>query len=286
MQTTNSRILLKKRNYDYNYNSHNTISVTLAGRIGNVLFQLAAAATLAQKHQSQLIAIPSTYKVAEPDNCSLYAYLHQFRYTILRNIDIRSSFAGVHYTYTEPFFHYTPIEYSPQMNINGYFQSEKHIDPPLVRRLFKIDGCTHSRLRQAYGEILNLPEITSINVRRGDYVRLQDQFTICPLSYYNKAIDLIGRDKPYLITSDDLDWCRANFTNGRFHFAAYTNPTYDLYLQSMCKHNIISNSTFSWWGAWLNENPKKIIIAPRQWFGPANAHLNTKDLIPDTWIKI
>ncbi|MCD7977616.1 MAG: alpha-1,2-fucosyltransferase [Tannerellaceae bacterium] len=172
------------------------------------------------------------------------------------------------------------------MHIQGYFQSEKYFDSSLVRNMFKIDNETQDFLKEKYDEILELPGITSINVRRGDYLKVQDHLPVCSLNYYNKAIEIIGKDKPYLITSDDLEWCRQNFKGDKFYFAECTNPTYDLYLPSMCQNHIISNSTFSWWGAWLNNSEDKKVIAPLRWFGPKYAEHNTQDLLPEKWIKI
>lgn len=287
MKLKSTKIILNRKSYQKERYKANIIYVNLLGRIGNVMFQIAAAATLAKKHNCKLIGIPTRYKVAEPDNCFLSEYLDQFKYTILRELDICiSPPTPLGTIYMEPFFHYSPIEYSPQMFLKGYFQSEKYFDPLLIKNIFKIDHHTQNVLRKKYGEILDLPDLTSINIRRGDYLKVQDQLPVCSLQYYNDAIDKMGRTKPYLITSDDLTWCRKNFKGDMFYFAEKTNPTYDLYLQSLCKNNIISNSTFSWWGAWLNMHTNKMVIAPEKWFGPTYKNHNTKDLIPEKWIKL
>lgn len=167
----------------------------------------------------------------------------------------------------------------------GYFQSEKYFDAPLVRELFKIHPDTYHLLNRKYGDLLK-EEITSINVRRGDYLKCPDYHPVCTLDYFNHAIDLIGRDKHFLITSDDLAWCRENFIGKNFHFADRTAPEENLYLQTLCTNNIISNSSFSWWGAWLNSNTDKQVVAPRIWYGPQAENLNTQDLLPDSWLKI
>ncbi|MPM06810.1 O-antigen biosynthesis glycosyltransferase WbnK [bioreactor metagenome] len=276
------KLILNKRIY----NEGDYIYVYMVGRIGNVMFQIAAASTLAKKHNCKLIAIPALYKVSEPDNCLLIEYLQQFKKTILRNVDICIKPPTIYRSaYFEPYFHYNPIIYLPNIFIKGYFQSEKYFNRNLVNELFRIDDATSKVINDKYGEILSLPGITSINVRRGDYLKLSDYHPICTLDYYNRAIDIIGRDRPYLITSDDLNWCRKNFVGDYFYFADYTSPTYDLYLQTMCKNNIISNSTFSWWGAWLNNDKDKLVISPKKWFGPKYAINDTKDLIPSEWIK-
>ena len=86
-----------------------------------------------------------------------------------------------------------------------------------------------------------------------------------------------------LVFSDDIKWCKDNFTEGPFIFVGGGEDYIDLHLMSKCKNNIIANSSFSWWGAWLNNNENKRVIAPKDWFGSSNSHLNTDDLIPGDW---
>jgi hypothetical protein len=90
-----------------------------------------------------------------------------------------------------------------------------------------------------------------------------------------------------LIFSDDINWCKNNLLikNKNIFFIEGNQDYIDLWLMSMCKNNIMANSTFSWWGAWLNKNPNKKVFVPRTWFGNMIKH-NTKDLIPNTWIQI
>lgn len=106
------------------------------------------------------------------------------------------------------------------------------------------------------------------------------------MSYYNKAIDFLGRDKKYLIISDDIDWCKRNFKGANFYFVDDEDPIIDLYIQTLCDNNIISNSTFSWWGAWLNPNKDKVVVCPDPWFGKSYSNYSTQDLIPEEWVQI
>jgi hypothetical protein len=155
-----------------------------------------------------------------------------------------------------------------------------------ILKLFKIDDNTNQKIHDKYGDLLSL-DTCSIHVRRGDYLALQNHHPIQSIEYYQNAIDIIGNDKHFLIFSDDIKWCEENF-------GGLTNKTYitgnqdyeDLYLMSMCRNNIIANSTFSWWGAWLNKNEDKKVIAPKQWFGVSNSHLDTSDLYCKKWITI
>ena len=106
------------------------------------------------------------------------------------------------------------------------------------------------------------------------------------MSYYHKAIDII-KPENLLIFSDDINWCKESFKDYKNKiFYIDDNPDYiELWLMSMCKNNILANSTFSWWGAWLNNNNEKIVVAPTKWFGSAIKH-EIKDLLLEEWIKI
>ena len=89
----------------------------------------------------------------------------------------------------------------------------------------------------------------------------------------------------FIIFSDDIKWCKNNFIGDKFTFIEGEKDYIDLWLMSLCNHNIIANSSFSWWGAWLNQNPNKKVIAPINWFGPEKK-LNPKDIYCKNWIKI
>ena len=92
-------------------------------------------------------------------------------------------------------------------------------------------------------------------------------------------------DITYLIFSNDIEWCKKNFIGNQFIFIEGEKDYIDLWLMSLCKNNIIANSSFSWWGAWLNTNSDKKVITPKNWFGPAINH-STQDLIPEKWFMI
>ena len=132
----------------------------------------------------------------------------------------------------------------------------------------------------------------SVHVRRGDYVKLNHS---CSVSYYNNAIKFMeskNENQNFIVFSDDIEWCKKNliiknkctFIDERFKLKDY----HELILMKFCKHNIISNSTFSWWGAFLNYNKdgNQKVIYPEKWFGNKLKHLNTNDLFPERWINI
>ena len=129
------------------------------------------------------------------------------------------------------------------------------------------------KLNKVMSEI-NHNNIISIHVRRQDYVHLQHVHVLQDNNYYKKAIDIltkkIGKDYKLVIFSDDITWCKNNniFTNHNCYFVEGNEDYIDLYLMSMCTHHIIANSSFSWWGAYLNEIEEKLVVAPAKWFGP------------------
>jgi hypothetical protein len=210
-----------------------------------------------------------------------------YKDTIFRNIpelDIdQSNFITVG---QPPGFHYTPIDYLPDSNIRlcGYFQSHKYFEKysSEVIDLFSPTDTIKIKLLEKYGDILKLNTV-SIHVRRGNYVQLSTHHYNLSMVYYKNAIEYF-KNTTFLVFSDDIDWCKNNFIGDNFIFIENETDTEDLYLMSFCKNNIIANSTFSWWGAYLNKNENKKVIYPNKWFGPAYAEWKTHDIFPNNWV--
>lgn len=171
----------------------------------------------------------------------------------------------------------------------GWFQNEKYFSEyaKIIRRDFipKEKIQISLELRQ----ILEQMETVSIHIRRGDYKRNR---SMLPLTYYEQAINLINHqlDSPYfIIFSDEPEWVRENLKLNRKHkiickydgFKDYE----EMLIMSKCRHNIIANSTFSWWAAWLNQNKDKIVMGPQTWF-PETARNRGINIMPDTWMKL
>ena len=237
------------------------------GRIGNQLFQVASTIGIA-KNRCQNAVFPEW---------PLAKYLKN-------PIDQSLTNPCNYIDYHEPNFHYTDVVFQLNQNLIGYFQSEKYFKhcEEAIRQQFEPADDILAKLRSKYGTLLDR-NTCSIHVRRGDYVN-HYVHEVCGMDYYNSAIEYM---KPkvdvFLVFSDDIGWCKEIF-KGNFIFVEGNEDMEDLFLMSMCKHNIITNSSFSWWGSWLNKNPGKIVIAPEKWF--ADGGRDIKDLIPDTWIKI
>lgn len=180
--------------------------------------------------------------------------------------------------------------------LTGYWQSEKYFKDieDIIREKFTVKyGLFGENIRIA--DMINNQNSVSLHVRRGQYVidpsanRVHGTMDI---NYYKKCISFIAKkiENPhFFIFSDDIKWVKANLSieyPTTYVDDIIKNKNYDdMRLMSMFKHNIIANSTFSWWGAWLNRNPNKIVIAPKKWFkDPIRNQEN--DIVPDSWIKI
>ncbi len=192
--------------------------------------------------------------------------------------------------YHEPEFHYIPIPYSPGMELNGYFQSEKYFDIQLVQESFQPNKHIQEHLDKLRGS-LDIDNAVSIHVRRGDYLNLSDHHPALPVEYYIAAVEQFpGRE--LAIFSDDPDWCEKVLCQVLAPYCTDAcvvrgaDETIDLYAMARCKDHIIANSSFSWWSGFLGVNPDRRVIAPKQWFGPAYAHMSTEDLIPERWERL
>lgn len=185
--------------------------------------------------------------------------------------------------YEEQQFTYKPIKLSEPVNLHGYFQSEKYFKhcEHDVRGIFKPSQSVLNIINSKYSQTLK-GNTCAIHVRRGDYVA-SPILDLCQQDYYAKSIKhmrSIGVTK-FIVFSDDIPYCKQIFDKS-FIFIEGNKDGVDLHLMSMCKHQIIANSTFSWWGAWLNTNPNKVVIAPKNWFKEGNA----KDIYTENMIVL
>jgi hypothetical protein len=182
------------------------------------------------------------------------------------------------YLHVEPSFGYTEIPKKKSICIHSsYLQSYKYFEHnrDLILDTFKMSINERSYLTSKYNPGL----LIGVHVRRGDYLKVENFHTnLTKTHYYQEAMAKFPNQE-FLIFSDDPDWAREKFPNS---VVVRENDYLELYLMSLCKSLIIANSTFSWWGAWLNKKPNKRIIAPGKWFGPSHP-ASTEDLIPDTW---
>jgi len=179
------------------------------------------------------------------------------------------------------------------LNADVYFQSEKYFIniSDNIRQEFTLKKELSVKAKEILQKINNSNSI-SLHVRHGDYVldKKTNMFHgTCDLDYYGKAMSLIKEkvDSPvFFVFSDDIAWAKDNLKGSEFVFVSCPEieDVEELVLMSKCKHNIIANSSFSWWGAWLNSNSDKIIIAPQKWFNDKKANKN--QILPEKWIRI
>ncbi len=201
------------------------------------------------------------------------------------------------YLYQEQSFNYDTsfLKKIYPLYLEGYWQSEKYFHSIRYHLLkeFMLKNTLNEENQKIKSQILGCNAI-SIHIRRGDYTQNNNQNThgLCDIDYYESAMHTMeekNRKQPsYFVFSDDIDWAKQNIqTKYPISFINHNKAQQsyiDMYLMSLCQHNIIANSSFSWWGAWLNQNPSKIVIAPEKWF--ANNERNYSDVIPKQWIKL
>jgi hypothetical protein len=292
------------------------IGVRLMGGLGNQMFQYAAALRLAKHHNTSAVMDLAFFEnIAEVDTpreyeLDCFQLKPEFLAPAKRPADDSSIYgsrrgkllyymhrlAGNNWSvYREPHHNFEPsvLDLPDRSYLIGYWQTEQYfmdIRATLLNEFaFKTKPAGHN---QELLERITSTRSVSLHVRRGDYVSnkhakkfhgTKDQ------AYYNAALRpiLLRVKQPTLfVFSDDTTWCEQNLkfeqptvfvTGNRYGFE-------DMRLMQHCQHNVIANSSFSWWAAWLNQNPEKIVVAPQQWF--TDPAINTSDVIPKTWVKV
>jgi hypothetical protein len=192
------------------------------------------------------------------------------------------------------FIYFRKDAITSNLYLDGYFQSEKyfkHLRKQLSEEFeFPQFDTGNAQLKS---KIINASCSVSLHIRRGDYLKSSIVFGVhgvIPLSYYYKALNILKLKYSNLslfIFSDDSNWAKANFNvpEAETYFVTgnqFNNSWKDMALMKCCKHHIIANSSFSWWGAWLSQNNGEI-FAPSNWFNAANVRFNINDFIPDNW---
>jgi len=283
------------------------IIIRLQGGLGNQMFQYALGRSLSLIHNVPF-KVDSSY-LRNPNQSNRTLKLHHF------NVKIIEATEGEIQTYRSPFQKILD-KVRPQSQMKkvldiGYFdeailrRKDAYFDGTWVsegyfkanEKIIQKDFSLHNQLSSASkaisGKILSEQNSISVHIRRGDYVTMQKvalTLGTLPLSYYIEATKKILETIPdayFFISSDDIEWAKENLPikNNVTFISSPEIPEYEeLMLMSLCKHNIIANSTFSWWGAWLNQNPNKIVIAPKKWHIKEESSI--KDIVPKTWLQI
>ncbi|MEC7838628.1 MAG: alpha-1,2-fucosyltransferase [Chlamydiota bacterium] len=253
----------------------------LMGQLGNQFFIIAAVTSLALEQN------------ATPYFPDLRAHGHLFDIDINREMvfpHINNSHPPVKkikYHYREPYYHYKRIKYHKSMQVTGYFQSEKYFikHKQEIIDLFSPSQEIVNYLTDKYSDIIDSPNTVAIHVR--SYLHedpTQRVHITYDMAYYEAAMALFPEDAQFIVFSNRIEKCKKDFSHIKrnIRFIEGEMHVYDFYLMSMCKDHIISNSSFSWWAAYLNQNPNKVVVVPPFWFNPSY-YANTKDLIPSDW---
>lgn len=234
------------------------------GRLGNQLFQVVATCS-----HSKRCDIPAMFNKWE--------YAHYFVNRVNDKLDSEVMYVnGVEHDLICHFqFDHKPIPEGRNQCLLGYFQSDKYFEPGMVEYLFKPTAELMSTVRQAGGSLIHRTNPVAVHVRRGDYLEKPEYHPPQPIEYYKKGMEWVEKMAgkcTFLVFSDDPEWCRLHFTNENTEIVNKSSDIVDLFLMAQCKHHIISNSSFSWWGAYLRrlfEDPAgQIVIAPKIWAGP------------------
>jgi hypothetical protein len=292
------------------------ILIKLQGGLGNQMFQYAFASILAHKNNTNVVLdgrffervekipgfTPRTFELAHFNNSYIWASASDVIY--FQQIDVINKFKkklGLNYPkiYKEPSFGFqaAALLIKTPVYLKGYFQSYKYYTgyEDFIRTIFSFPIDRLDERNKGLLVKIKSSNCIAVHIRRGDYVNDEitaDYHGSCSLDYYSASIKLMvsnNKEFTFVFFSDDSDWVRRQFEDLPYSkiFIDHNkeeNSWIDMLLMSSCRHTVIANSSFSWWAAWLNPNPDKIVIAPKNWFKTKD--LDTTTLLPEEWIKI
>jgi hypothetical protein len=300
------------------------IIVHLVGGLGNQMFQYALGRHLAEKQSTILKLDVSGFQTYKLRRYGLHCFhiwehiatqteidsLHRennrrikhFVRRVLRKLN--SNLANVILPpnplfFEERYFRFDPVvlQKTAPLYLRGYWQSEKYFSEiqEILRREFEIKYKQDPESRRI-SDLIQSTNSISLHVRRADYVQdphINQIYGTCDQSYYDRSIQHLitsVKDPHFFIFSDDPAWVKVGLKLGFPATVVEHNGPFrdyeDLRLMSQCKHNIIANSSFSWWGAWLNENPEKIVIGPQRWFADEERNAQAQDVVPEGWVRL
>lgn len=266
------------------------------GRLGNQMFQFAATVGIARKANhgfafpKENTEIPSVEDFKDGVRREVYFDLPKYFPNVERTLAPLEEIQTYHIA-QEPYFHFCADLFTvpDQTNLMGYFQTEKYFEhcSDLILGYFQFNNEIKKQAENNFPSFPVKLEYVSIHLRRGDYAGLQQFHPVMDADYYFDAMtEFMDGDYCFLVFSDDIDYAKELFgEQENIIYMEGNDPAVDMCMMTMCDHNVIANSSFSWWGAWLNDNTNKKVIAPKRWFGPAYKGVHdTKDLYPQSWI--
>ena len=242
------------------------------GGLGNILFIISTLYSLAKDRNQSFCISNKTSTVTHRDDED------EWFSTILKDIpQVQQKPREIDSIFREQGMSIQKFPVRQNMEIFGYFQSDQYFS----RHKEEIVDLFTRHKSQLILKPYDKPTI-GIHVRRGDYVKLQHAHVVLPVTYYNNALNLMAtklgfesvpqmnEKYTFVLFSDDIEWCKkAFFNNKNVIFMEGNKAIVDLYYMNMCNHNIMANSTFSWWGTYLRDNTNRITVAPKNWFNPS-----------------
>lgn len=276
------------------------IIVRLMGGLGNQMFQYAMGRSLEIRNKTKMFIDTSFLENRSPGFLKVF---RDYELTLFPHLEKNISLVGemlYDLSFTpliERHFHYHNDIHNAKLAdthywlTNGHWQSYKYFEDisDLIREEFTFPDIMDTSSLELQDQIKSENSVM-INVRRSDYLT-DSLFEDINMDYYEKCVNEIESmvdDPTFYVFSDDIEWCNEHFTEDKYHVVdhSHSGPKFIDYLNLMscCKHQIIPNSTFAWWAAWLNKNEEKIVMYPSKWFTDSNK--DTKDLCPTEWIKV
>lgn len=254
----------------------NYVTCSISGRLGNNMFMVANAYSKALDFGREFFIYKPHLIYTNHDGV-----IRDYSKTIFRNFEFMDVWEEGKMVVNPP---YPPLD--KPTSYMGYFQNEEYfiLHKKEILDKYRIPEEFKLRLFLELPFLFTNKQITVINVRRGDYLLYPNYHPVLSKEYIYEACKLIPQTEEYLIMSDDMQWCHENivFPNARYLNHGYS-PEEQLWIMSLCNHFIISNSSFSWWGAYLSEAPNKTIVAPETWFGPEHTQ-EWKHIYCKEWI--
>ena len=280
------------------------IETNLFGGIGNQLFQFLAGIKFSKKKKTKAVysfKYKTTFSKIHKSNID---DVFELEYNFKKKYKYKNYFLilkkNIHYFFLKFnlnifFINEKNFFYSKKKNeLFGYFQDQKFFPFSQTKIIKLLNFKKKKKFKRIFRKVFKKKNLVSIHIRRGDYIygKSLNTYNILNYKYYFKAIKIIKKKikRPhFLVFSDDLNYTKKffskNFKSINYDIVDTKNDDENLYLMTKCHHNIIANSTFSWWGAYLNKNKNKIVISPKYWFKKSFDNKKNK-LIDQRWILI